>query len=162
MKNIVFIILLSISFSSSAQINSAIGAIGAKEGIGLTYKRFVDAHRFLDFNLFGNYSENLQGALFSGYHGWHNEFQSSTLHTTSLSWFYGLGFHAGYYSLWSQGDSQNLVVGPSGNLGIEYNHRDFLIAGVFGRLFYHALHTAELRESDDYIDFGVTLRYVLD
>lgn len=162
MRKVILSVLLVISLTLSAQYNSAVGIIGAKEGYGLTYKRFIDAHRFLDFNLFGNFSDNLQGAQFSGYHGWHKEFQASTLHTTSLSWFYGLGLHGGFYSLWKNGDGSNAVIGPSGIIGLEYNHRDFLAFGIFARTYYHLLHTAELRASDDYIDFGVTIKYVLD
>lgn len=162
MRTILFTLFIAITLSTSAQYNSAIGVVGAKEGYGLTYKRFIDAHRFLDFNLFGNFTENLRGAQFSGYHGWHKEFQASTLHTTSLSWFYGLGVHGGFYSLWSNGDGSNAVIGPSGIIGMEYNHRDLVAFGLFARSFYHVLHTAGIREKDDYIDFGATLKFVID
>ncbi len=121
MKRILLFTLLCFTLSYSyAQYEIAIGAIGGKDGYGLSYKQFVQPEQDFQINLLYKKNFSNYDATLIGLYELHKEIHASTLHTTNLSWSFGGGFHVGYGSAYTNVESKYRV-GLDLALGLEYN-----------------------------------------
>lgn len=161
-KYILFSLAIVLATISTAQYDRSIGIQGGVRGIGITYKYFLSPSNFIEIDGQGSFANNRQGGFIAGYYGWHNEIRNSMLKVGGLSWFFNLGAHAGYYNKWNLGGDKNLIFGPSIKSGMEIQLTDKFVLGGYGRLYYNAVNTSEIRPTDDYFDVGLILRYIID
>ena len=98
MKKLLLLASAIITFSfANAQYDMAIGAIYAKDGIGLSYKQFLQPEQNIVINAMYSQNNDDFGGLLVGLYEFHKEIHASTLHTTQLSWSFGGGLHTGYW-----------------------------------------------------------------
>tara|TARA_B110000211_G_C14001557_1_gene518710 strand:+ start:51 stop:554 length:504 start_codon:yes stop_codon:yes gene_type:complete len=167
MKNILFVSIILISTSISAQYNQSVGLRGGGRGVGVTYNYHIGPKPFLQFDAIGVFSDELQGGIVLASYNMRQEIHSSTMNTTRLSWSYGGGIHAGYYQ-----DPDNtlnesdLVIGPDLRLATEFQFKLPVVIGMDIVGYYNALpgfkSTHVKGWIDNYLDFGIYLKYVID
>jgi hypothetical protein len=122
MKKILLLILgLSISSISFSQYDMAIGAMYGKDGMGLTFKKFIQPEQNIQINALYAQSNYTFGGILIGLYEFHKEIHSSTLHTNSLSWSFGGGLHTGYWVTKGNYVATAFKFGLDGVLGAEYN-----------------------------------------
>jgi len=167
MKNLILFIAVMITTTLSAQYNQAIGVRGGARGIGVSYNYHLGPKPFIQFDAIGVYSEVIQGGVLVASYNLRQEIHSSTLNTTRLNWSYGAGLHAGYYR-----DPTNLInqsdfaIGPDVRLASEFQFKLPIVIGVDVIGYYNVLPALKSDHSkgwiDNYLDFGVYLKYVID
>lgn len=141
----------------------AIGAIYAKDGIGLSYKQFVQPEQNIVINAM--YSQNNYdfGGLLVGLYEFHKEIHSSTLHTTQLSWSFGVGLHTGYWVTKGNYVTTAFKFGVDGVLGAEYN-LDFIPLTIGAQVRpYVQYNSGQIGYSLRYydVDYGIVVRYII-
>lgn len=154
-------LLLLSAFGLQAQYHNAFGVQGGITGYGLGYRSYVEPEKYIEVNLVGKSEEFEKGAYLDVQYGWHKTIKNSMLKMPNLSWFYSLGLQGGYYSEWLNLE-KNSVFGLNARLGMETVVREKLVIGAYGRPYYNILHTASKRQSVDYIDAALYVRFVLN
>lgn len=167
MRNILALCLITITIAASAQYNQAIGLRGGQRGAGITYSYHLSAKPFLNFDLVGVSSQEKQGGVLVATYNFRQEIHSSTLHTTKLSWSYGAGAHGGYFRDPDNTTTESsIVLGLDLRLSAEYQFKLPFVVGLDFTPYYNFSPALKADNPegwlDDYIDFGVYLKYVID
>ena len=164
MKNLLTITFITISIALSAQYKQSIGARGGSRGVGVTYNFHIAPRPFIQFDAIGVLSDKLQGGIILASLNNRKEIHNSTLNTTRLSWSYGAGIHAGYYQ--EPNNLSDFVIGPDVRLATEFQFKLPLVIGVDVMGYYNMLPALTSNHPkgwiDNYLDFGVYLKYVLN
>lgn len=161
------ILLLALSFSiyslSFAQYESSIGVMYGKEGMGLTFKKFLQPEQNIQINALYVRDNFANGGLLVGLYEFHKEIHSSTLHTTSLSWSFGGGLHAAYWMTKATHETSAIKFGIDGVLGAEYN-LEFVPLTIGAQIRpYVQYNTGDLTNNNRYynMDYALMLRYII-
>tara|TARA_X000000368_G_C22955512_1_gene678569 strand:+ start:143 stop:646 length:504 start_codon:yes stop_codon:yes gene_type:complete len=167
MKNLIILSLIIISIPLSAQYNQSIGLRGGARGTGLTYNFHIGAKPFLQFDAIGVNSQELQGGIILASINSREEIHASTLNTTRLIWSYGAGIHAGYYKDPNNTTNESdLAIGPDFRLASEFQFKLPIVIGVDVMGYYNLLPLLKPNHNkgwlDNYLDFGVYLKYVIN
>ncbi len=164
MKNIFVLVLIVVSIPLSAQYNQSIGVRGGERGIGVTYNFHIAPKPFLQFDAIGVFSDKLQGGIILATLNSREEIHNSSLNTTRLSWSYGAGVHAGYYK--KPNNLSDFAIGPDLRLASEFQFKLPVVIGVDVLGYYNMLPALSSSHPkgwlDNYLDFGVYLKYVID
>lgn len=154
---------ISICPLSNAQYDMAIGAVCAKDGIGLSYKQFLQPEQNIVINAMYSQNNDDFGGVLVGLYEFHKEIHASTLHTTQLSWSFGGGLHTGYWVTKVNYVSNAFKFGVDGVLGLEYN-LDFIPLTIGAQVRPYVQYNSgeenyALRNYD--VDYGVLVRYII-
>ena len=164
MKKLLLLASAIITFSfANAQYDMAIGAIYAKDGIGLSYKQFLQPEQNIVINAMYSQNNDDFGGLLVGLYEFHKEIHASTLHTTQLSWSFGGGLHTGYWVTKGNYVPTAFKFGLDGVLGLEYN-LDFIPLTIGAQVRPYVQYNSgqenySLRYYD--VDYGVIVRYII-
>lgn len=167
MRKIILFILVVSSVSLNAQYNQGIGVRGGERGFGLTYNYFFGPKPFFTLDVIGNMTQEIEGGIVMGSFNMRQEIHSSTLNTTRLSWSYGGGIHAGFFrDPDNVTNESSIVVGPDFRLATEFQFKLPVVIGVDFTGYYNLMPALKSDNPegwlDDYFDFGIYLKYVID
>ncbi len=119
MRRLVLIFVLVVSIGTFAEGQDYKTGIGLRAGFsqGLTIKHFIGRNIAVE----GLLETRWQGFDITGLYEIHNE----AFEVERLNWYYGFGAHIGSFNgdnvRWGEPNSQYLVIGVDGILGIEYS-----------------------------------------
>ena len=152
-----FSLLLSFAFG---QYRTAVGGIFGKEGMGVSFKQFIQPEQNIEINfLYRRPGGGQIVALFQLF----KEINNSTLHTRNLSWSYGIGAHAGYWKEHADGykTGGNKSIGIDGVVGFEYNFGfvPFTIGAQLRPYFEYRTNTINIPPG--YVDISLVARYII-
>ncbi|MCX6182633.1 MAG: hypothetical protein NT150_11975 [Bacteroidetes bacterium] len=155
------ILFLSLTSLVSAQYRTSIGGIAGKQGVGLSFKQFIQPEQNIEINfLYRRPGGGQLVALFQ----LHKEINNSTLHTRNLSWSFGGGIHAGYWKMHELGykNGDNKSIGIDGVVGFEYNFGFIPITvGAQVRPYWEYRTYAYDNVPPGYLDASFLLRFII-
>lgn len=135
----------------------------AKDGMGLTYKQFIQPEQNIQVNLLYNHGNYTYGGLLVGLFEFHKEIHASTLHTTQLSWSFGGGLHTGCWTTKGNNLYSSFVFGVDGVLGLEYN-LDFIPITIGAQVRPYVQYNSDVTPNPlryYNVDYGLMLRYII-
>ncbi|MFM7021497.1 MAG: hypothetical protein ACKOXB_00850 [Flavobacteriales bacterium] len=161
-KNLLFIVFFS-GFSSIAfaQYRTSIGAIGGKQGVGLSFKHFIQHEQNIEINFL---YRRPGGGQLVGLYQFYKEINNSVLHTRNLSWSWGFGLHAGYWKQHELGykSDDNKSIGVDLVGAFEYNFGFMPVTiGAQVRPYYEYRTYKYDNVPPGYLDFSAHIRFII-
>lgn len=167
MRNLFLVLFVCIGFSSNAQYSQSIGLRGGLRGVGFTYNYYLGPKPFINIDVMGTKSQQLQGGLAFLSFNLREEIHSSTLNTTRLSWSYGGGIHGGYFrDPTNTANQSDIVLGPDLRLAMEFQSKFDIVFGIDVTGYYNVMPLINSDNpkgwQDEFVDAGVFIKYVID